>query len=215
MDEPILPRLSAYDNDPDTEFLEQHDACIRAEAQKVFTIGIFAEDVFDLENDELSQSIRIKLWKSRQKRFITNPRAYIRTIAHTTAIDMIRRHKPTVSLSNDENGESDLGDRLTAQNEGLQDPAYEIELGEIDPGFLTKLVDAILSLPPRQRQAVLYALKDHQDDALPLIKALKAQGVDIEALDEPKVERERRLLKVSLSLARKKLQWLREMPIAV
>jgi len=164
--------------------------------------------VLGLETDELAQNIRIKLWISRLKRPIIHPKVYIRTIAHTAAVDMVRRHRPSVSLSNDADGEIALGDLLVAQNEGYQDPAYEIEFGEIDRDLLTKLVEAILALPPRQRQAMLYALKDSKEDALPLINALKAHGIDIETMDWPEEERELYLLKASLSVVRKKLKWL-------
>ncbi len=215
MNDLTLVGPSAYDSDPNDEFLAEYDVCIRSAAWKVIASGLCSEDVLDLEVDELSQRIRIKLWESRQKRSITNPAAYIKMIAYTTAIDMIRHHRPIISLFSEEIGDLTLSDQLVAQNEGLQDPAYEIELGEIDPGFMKKLVDAILSLPSRQRQAVLYTLKNRQDDILPLIKAFRAQGIDIEALNQPEEERESYLLKASLSIARKKLRWLREEVIVV
>jgi DNA-directed RNA polymerase specialized sigma24 family protein len=198
----------AYDSDSGDEFLAAHDVRIQSEARRAIPLGFFSEDVIDLEVDDLAQNIRIKLWASYQQRPITHPGGYIRTIAHTTAIDMVRRHRPTVSLFEDADGELCPGDRLAAQNEGFQDPAYEIELGEIDTDFLTKLMTAILALPPRQKQAMLYALKDCRDYALPLINALKVYGIDIEAMDWPDEPGEVQLLKASLPFARKKLRWI-------
>jgi DNA-directed RNA polymerase specialized sigma24 family protein len=208
MKDQTLVGPGAYDSDSDDEFLAAYDAHIRFEARRALPLDLFPGDVLDLEADELAQHIRIKLWTSHQKRPITHPRPYIRMIAHTAAIDMVRRHRPTISLYGDEDGELCLGDRLVAQNEGFQDPANEIESGEVDTNFLTKLMKEILTLPPRQKQAMLYVLKDCKDDALPLIHALKVYGIDIEAIDLPDEPGEVQLLKASLTFARKKLHWL-------
>src|SRR6266436_5237168 len=89
----------AYDSDPDAEFLVQYDEFIQTAARKAIPQGLFSKDALELEIDDLTQNIRIKLWESRQKRPITNPRAYIKAIAYTKAIDIVRRHKPTISLS--------------------------------------------------------------------------------------------------------------------
>jgi len=207
--------LGAYDSDPDAEFLVQYDEFIQTAARKAIPQGLFSKDALELEIDDLTQNIRIKLWESRQKRPITNPRAYIKAIAYTKAIDIVRRHKPTVSLSVDENGDPCLGNLLISRIEGFQDPAYEVELEEIDPALLTKIVEAILSLSPRQRQAVLYSIREHKEDCLPLMRTLMAQGLDIEALELPDEKSAVCLLKASLSVARKKLQSLREEAIAV
>ena len=118
--------LSAYDNDPDNEFLVEHDACIQAKARKVIPSGLFSEDVLDLEIDELAQTIRIKLWESRQKRFISNPEAYVSAIAYTTSVDMMRRHRPTVSLFADENEELSLSNILVARSAGLTGRAQRL-----------------------------------------------------------------------------------------
>src|SRR5436309_2382875 len=112
MNDLTLVGPGAYDSDPDDEFLAKFNACIRSTAWKVIASGLFFEDALDLQADELSQSIRIKLWEARQKRSITNPGAYIRTIAYTTAIDMIRRHRPIISLFSEEDGELSLSDQL-------------------------------------------------------------------------------------------------------
>jgi DNA-directed RNA polymerase specialized sigma24 family protein len=202
----ILSGLGAYDSDPDEEFLVEYDAYIRAQVWKAIQRGLFTTVAFDLEVDELVQTIRIKLWDARRKRTINHPRAYIRKIAYTTAIDMVRRYRSNTSLPTDIDEDLCLGDLLVAQNEGYQDPAYEIELREIDSYFIEKLMQGILSLPPRQRQALLYSIREHWEESLPLIKAFKAQGLDIEILDLSDEECEVHLLKASLSVARKKLQ---------
>ena len=111
-------------------------------------------------------------------------------------------------MSGSADEELDLGDTLVARCEGFQDPSYGIEVGKIDPELLTRLAKAILALPPRQRQAMLCALKDRKDDALPLINTLKVYSIDIEAMDWLEEQHEVQQLKASLSIARKKLQGL-------
>ena len=152
--------LRAYDNNSDEEFLLKYDACIQAEARKA-ALGLFTKGVFDCEADELAQIMRIKLWNARRKHRIKNPPAYIRKVAHTTAVDILRRHRSSIPLSTDANGEFSLSNSLVARNEGYQDPAYEIELVEIDPYFIKKLVLEILSLPPRQRRSLLFSLREN------------------------------------------------------
>src|SRR5438105_13513213 len=107
--------LGAYDSDTCEKLLAEHDEHIQAEARKLVPLNLFSEDVLDLEIDELAQNIRIKLWASYLKRSVTHPRAYIRAIAHTTAVDMVRHHRSNVSLSGDAYEES--SDLLVARSE--------------------------------------------------------------------------------------------------
>jgi len=207
--------LGTYVSNPENDFLAEYDSFIQAEARKAFPTRLFHKDLYELEVTELTQIIRIKLWKAYQKRTINNPRAYIRMIAYTSAVDMVRHHRPTISLLAELNGEPGRCDFEQAQNERLRDPAFEIELGEIDRSLLTKLVEAILALPHRQRDAVLYSLMEHHDEVQSLINVLKDEGIDIATLNCPKEKYEVYLLKASLSVARKKLQWLLSEHIAV
>jgi len=141
--------LSAYENDPVDMFLAQNEPHIQSEVRKV--VKSFSSDgILDLEVDELAQAVRVKLWKACQKQPIKHPRAYIMAVARTTAIDVIRRHKSVLYLSMNVYGELEQGNLLMTLNEGFKDPALEIELVEVEPLFLASLVEAILTLPPRQ-----------------------------------------------------------------
>lgn len=199
---------SGYKDDPDNEFLAEHNRYIEIIVRKTMPIDLFSYEVIDLEIDEIIQNIRIKLWKAHQKCSIEKPISYIKVVAQTTIVDMVRRHRSIMSLSTDENGEENSSNRLVAYNEGYRDPAYEVEIQEIDADFLKTLVEAILSLPPRQLQSVLYNLKDYRDDVIPLTNALKTHKIDVEAMDPLDDESEIYLFKASLSIARKKLQLL-------
>ena len=207
--------LGTYVSNSDNDFLAEHDSFIQAEARKVFPTRLFHKDLYELEVTELTQIIRIKLWKAYQKRTIKNPRAYIRMIAYTSAVDMVRHHRPEISLFAELTGEPGRCDFEQAQYEMFRDPALEIELGEIDRCLLTKLGEAILALPHRQRDAVLYYLMEHSDKVQSLINVLKDGGIDIATLYCPRGKYEVYLLMASLSVARKKLQWLLSEHIAV
>lgn len=207
---PLKPTIGPYDSDAENEFLLKHDLYIQAIARLEMTAGVFADDVIDLETDELTQNVRVTFWDACRKRSITSPRSYIKYIARTKFVDMVRRYKPALSLSANEDEEQSISDRLVARNEGLRDPGYEVEREEVAPEFLKKLVRAVLSLPPRQRLAMLCSLKECGDEILPLTKALKVQGVDIKEINPPADKSEANLLKASLPAARKKLHWLLE-----
>jgi hypothetical protein len=56
--------------------------------------------------------------------------------------------------------------------------------------------------------SILLTLFESKDDALPLLSLLKVQGIDIELSDWLEEEREIHLLKASLAVARKKLQYI-------
>jgi DNA-directed RNA polymerase specialized sigma24 family protein len=198
----------AYDSDSDDEFLATHDADIRSAARRAVPSGLSSANVVELDPDDVAQVMRYKLCSSRQKRPITSPKSYIRAVAHTTVVDIIRRHKPTVSLYSDTVEEPGPADFLIARNEGFQDPLYELELREIDSTHLAKLVEGILALPSRQRQAIIYVLKKSKNDGLPLLSALEARGIDIDSGGWLAGEREIHLLKASLAVARKKLHYL-------
>jgi RNA polymerase sigma factor (sigma-70 family) len=205
---PLRPTIGPYDSDAVNEILVEHDLYIQAIARLEMTTGVFADDVLDLETDELIQNVRVTFWDACRKRSITSPRTYIKYIARTKFIDMLRRHKPLLSLYANEDEEPSISDCLVARNEGLRDPGYEVEREEVAPEFLKKLVLAVLSLPPRQRLAMLCSLKERGDEVLPLTKALELQGVDIKAINPPADKSEANLLKASLPAARKKLHWL-------
>jgi DNA-directed RNA polymerase specialized sigma24 family protein len=198
----------AYDSDPEEEFLRAFDARIQSEARRVIPSELFSTDVLDLEVEDLAQEIRIKLWTSHRKRPITHPKSYIGAIARTTAVDLVRGHRPAIPLLGDTDDEPGPGDFLVAQSEGCRDPHFEFELREIDSTLLKILAEAILALPPRQQRSILLALKEHKDDTLPLLNLLKSQGIDIQSVEWPEEEYEIHLLKASLAVARKKLRYL-------
>jgi DNA-directed RNA polymerase specialized sigma24 family protein len=186
-------------------FLEEYDVYIQALVQTQFPFAIFAADVVDLEIDEMVQLIRIKLWVVLQNSSISYPKPYIRQTVRTMTIDQTRK-RGHVSLPVNDDGELNGGIPLITPSKGMCDPAYEIDSQEVDPDMLRCVATAVEKLPHQQQYALICRLKDRIDDALVLIDSLQNLKVDPETVCWPEDEDEKKCLKVSLSVARKKLQ---------
>lgn len=201
---------SAFDSDPDAEeLLKQHDAYIVDLARKKVPRNIVRPEMLHDEIDELSQRVRFKLWLSLRKKRIKNLRAYIRSVVYTEVINMVRQHQSTLPLPLGEDGELYQGNIIATPSEGMQDPAYEIEQEEAIEDYTKETVEAVVNLPPRQQQAMICSLIDKIDDVLPLIDALRNHAINIEEVNWPEESDELQRLQASLSIARKKLRFLK------
>lgn len=205
--------LGPSDSDGDfstEELLEQHDPYIVALARKQVPRNITSPETLADDIDELAQNTRIRLWMSLQKGSIANPRAYIRSIVYTEAVNMVRRHKPAFQLPLDDYGELYQGRLLLSPGEGMQDPSVELEEEEMTTEFIQTTVDAVLKLPPRQQQAMICSLKDQLDNILTLVESFRDKQVDIESMHWPEEKDEAQRLYASLSIAWKKLRTLKQ-----
>ena len=213
MSDAILLGPSAHDSDFEDldieKLLEQLDGYIVTLARKKVPRNIIRPELVEDEIEELAQKIRIKLWMKLQKEPITSPKAYISRIAYTEAVDLVRQYNWLLPLTIDEDGELYHGNLLLTPSEGMQNPADELEHEETFIDFLERAVREVLALPPCQRYALLCSLKDHREDILPLVEALKDQGVDIETTSWPDGKEGMQRFRSSLSIARKKLRPLR------
>jgi hypothetical protein len=188
------------------EILEIEQAYIIALARQEVPFSIVSHAVLRDEIDELAQSTLIKYWLALTRRQIISPKAYIRSIAHSQALDMLRRYKPILPLPLDEEGEIYHGNAMVVPGEGMQDPAQEFERDEIVVDWLEKIVGGILSLPRCQQYAMICSLKDHLEDTHPLLNAFREHGIDIEAIQWPQKKADVQSLQSSLSVARKKMR---------
>jgi len=211
METPNLPGPSAYDSDFDVDaVLEQYDEYIVALARKNIPHTVAPPEVLDLEIDELAQNSRIKFWLTLQKRQITHSKTYIRSIVQNESVNLLRQHKPFLSLPADEDGELYQGDLLVTPSEGMQDPLDELEREEMIADYITKAVDDVLKLPACQQFAMICSLKDQLDDVLLLIEEFKDHQVGIEEINWPEEKEEIQRVRASLSIARKKLRSLKK-----
>jgi RNA polymerase sigma factor (sigma-70 family) len=196
-------------NDAINEILQRYDPYIIELARKKVPRNVVHPAVLADEAEELAQKVRIKLWGTLRKRPIRNFEAYIRRIVYSEVIDLVRRcrSKPCLSLNDDE--ELYQENSIFASTSGTQDPLDMIEREEAIVDSMQQIVTALLGLPPRQLQAMTCALKDRLDDILPIIDALEKSGIDVDEINWPKRKDESRCLRVSLSIARKKLRFLK------
>jgi len=200
--------VGPFDNDDSDqeEILRKYEPYIRSLARKQFPHNRVHPDLLDLDIDEVVQNVRVKLWLTLLRERVISIRAYIRSIVHSVIVDMIRKYEPAQSLPLDEDGELYQGDLIAAAREDLRDPAHEVEEKEFTTDLLGKTVDGVLDLPSSQQRAMICSLKDQIDDLLLLVEAFKVRDVDIEAVNWPEGKSEVQKLRVSLSIARKKLR---------
>jgi len=188
------------------DILEYYDDFIRMLARKNMPRSITSADVIDLDIDELVQITRLKLWLALQKQDIRNMNAYIRRIVYNEAVDMLRQHKPILSLVTNDEGELYQAHIMIASGQEIQDPLEEIEQEEMLKSYSSKLTESVPKLPPQQQRAMICALKDQIADIIPLVDLFLPFGIDIENIHWPETECELQSVRTSLSIARKKLR---------
>lgn len=196
--------LCKNNQDEITSFLRQHEAYILAQARKLVPRNVFSPEIIDLETDELVQKSRIKLWQVLQERAITNPRAYIKAVVRSEAINATRQHG-LLPLPVDADGELHQEGIIGRSGEDTQDPAVIFEQKEQIAEQTARAVNDILDLPLKQRQAMICALKEDVDDAQLLAQVFKLHGVNIESIHWPWDKAAASKSKALLVCARRKL----------
>jgi RNA polymerase sigma factor (sigma-70 family) len=153
------------------------------------------------EADELIQRTRIKFWQMLSKSHIEYPRAYLKRIIFTEFSDMKRQQKGCPPLSLDEDWP---GSQLELLG-NVPDPADEVEECLESEEFTQKIIQLILRLPPRQRDAIICLLLDQADDPAHLAELFQKYQLNVEVLQWPNSQTERKLLQASLYIARQAL----------
>ena len=156
-------------------------------------------EVKDLEIDEIIQRVRIKFWHILEKDSIRSPRAYVRSIIYSEIIDMLRRKRAMQPLPTGESEE------YHAEFGSIADPEDEVLQQMEGESLLNEVIERVLELPPRQKQAMICQLQDQVDDLVELIDAFKQHRCDIEQIQWPAGKAEKQLLRASLSAARRNL----------
>jgi DNA-directed RNA polymerase specialized sigma24 family protein len=197
-----LPGIGPDDSDPDIEeVLVQVDPYIVAQVEKILA---GRPDIAPrMERDELAQRVRINLWYALQERPIRNIKAYVRRIVHNEYVNVLRGREPPLPLPVTEDGEMLEGNILVTPGEGMADPAFEIEEQEAVAKSAEKAAAAISTLPPRQKDAMTALLHERLDNLIQVVDSFKEFDMDIAAARWPAEEGEKRLLKASISAARR------------
>lgn len=168
---------------------------------------VIRSEILDLETDELVQRVRIKFWRALEDKHIDFPKTYIKRIVNSEFIDMVRRLKPNymLDLPVDDEGEIYQGHMLITPSTGMADPSIEYEERVEASERMQEIVDAVLTLPARQRQAMICDMRDRVDDLDALTNAFKKRKAVIEAWQWPQQKKEKTLLRASLNYARVKV----------
>jgi serine/threonine protein kinase/DNA-directed RNA polymerase specialized sigma24 family protein len=186
-----------------------------------------------IDIDDVLQGIRIKLWLDSSQRETSSAiastmcqevlkEAYKRQTKEPRftlgIIGRARQGKSTVINSSFQSSEClEQLNRIywdcapSHARTSVSDPleVFEQKAGATDR--LDQVVDAILTLPPKQRTAMVCVLKERLDDSAPFIEAFKRRDVDIVEITWPKDEDARQRLQASYPLAQ--LQLARSMNI--
>lgn len=166
-------------------------------------------DEIEKDIDDLAQLTRIKLWQTLENKgccHIHDMNAYIRRMVKNEVVNLVRRNKPTESLTTNDEGEIAQTYTLIASSLRAQDPYDEVEQAEMFASYSSKVPQAVLTLPQQQQRAMICALKDRIADILPLTDMFQPYGIDIDAIDWPEEENELKSMYSSLSVARKKFR---------
>jgi len=195
------------------KLLEQYDHVIVSSAKKVVlrnSSRLIPPELISLLIDEVSQNVRFKLWKALQEKHIHYLPSYIGRMVYHEFINVLRQRKEACFLSTNDYGELEQGYVLISGSDEMEDPASIIEKKEELAELFARVVDALLHLPPCQQKAMISSLKDRVDDLIQLAEAFRASEVDIELVDWPEEKNELQSLKASISVARKKLSYLKK-----
>lgn len=199
--------IPAYNSDTTVEeILKQQDAYIVSLARKIVLRNGVHSNMINFEIDEIAQNARIKLWLALQKTQITNLKAYIQRIVCNESVNLIRQSKYILPLLEDKDDEFTQGNLLMIQEERMQDPSWEYEKKELMTEYISSLVDAVITLPSRQQEAMICSLKDEIEDLPQLSTAFRQHKIDIEAVNWPEERIDKQRLKASRSFSRKKLR---------
>ncbi|GHO44328.1 RNA polymerase sigma factor [Ktedonospora formicarum] len=187
------------------QFFEKYDAYIKAQAQHRFNKknSMAKSETYDLDVDDLTQTLRLNCWLALRQRPIENPRAYISRAAHNETVTLARQYKPCQSLPLDDDGEFFQGRVNKTFNTQAPDPAEIVERNEDECCLLEAAIEAILKLPQTQRYAMLSSMKERVENPQDLHRLCRRHNIDLDAIQWPEKPTEVQRMRASLSVARK------------
>ena len=158
--------------------------------------------------EDIALEVYDKFWQALRRGSIQNPPAYIGKMIHNKCIDHMRRYITEachVIQSYSEEGLDILeSNQVTADSEGLRDPAVEFEYKAALEECYQRITAALAQLSPRQQQAAAWHLLCNADDPQFLVELFNAFHIDIPEVRPGDKDEEHRL-KASYVHARKAL----------
>ncbi|GHO75095.1 hypothetical protein KSD_28660 [Ktedonobacter sp. SOSP1-85] len=188
-------------------FFDQYDSYISLQAQRRFSRknSMARAETYDLDVDDVKQSLRLHCWLVLRQHTIENPRAYISRAAFNETVSLARQYKPCSQLTLDDDGELFQGNISQTFHTSNQDPdpAEVVEHNEDATHWLELAINAIVQLPQTQRYAMLSSIKERFDDPQQLRAVCYKHNIDLDDIQWPEHPVETQRLRASLSVARK------------
>ena len=202
---PYFALVSPEDEEPIEKLLERYGFQYILERVKK-TISSFP--ALQHLAEEIVSEVYDKFWQRLRLGTVQNPPAYIGRMIHNKCIDHMRRYISEachiVQSYNEEGLDILERDQVTADSEGLRDPAVEFEYKAALEECYQWVTAAIAELPPRQQQAAAWHLLRNADDPQFLMELFNAFHIVIPVV-RPGDKDEEHLLKASYIHARKAL----------
>lgn len=200
--------LSLDDSDLNESLQEYYWYTFQLVQKQVPRNCILPEELAD-EVHDLTQATLIRFWPKliSKNDLLISPKAYIRCIVHSQCVDLVRqrKRKQTFPFPLDQDGELYQGRALLMPSSDMLDPALEYERKEL----ITEVIEDVVKLPPKQRNAMICALKEEVGGTFPLVEAFEKYGMAIENINWPSDPIELHKLRSSLLAAQKKLRSLK------
>jgi DNA-directed RNA polymerase specialized sigma24 family protein len=177
---PYFVPVSPENEEPFEKLLERYDFQYILERVKK-TISSFP--ALQHQAEDIALEVYDKFWQTLRKGSIQNPPAYIGRMIHNKCIDHMRRYISeachVIQSYSDEGLDILESDQVTAESEGLRDPAVEFEYKADLKECYQWATAAIAELSPRQQQAAAWHLLRKVDDPQFLMELFNALHVVI------------------------------------
>lgn len=134
---------------------------------------LFNAETIDLAFDDIAQEVRVRFWQATAVRKIKYPKAYLSRMVHNIVVDLARTYEATLPLPLDAHGELYQGHMIIVASESWQDPLQQFLQEESEQTNIQLLVNFILQLPRRQREAMVCLLKPLMEDVYVFEQILK------------------------------------------
>jgi len=183
--------------------LEYYSSYITEQVDKLVGNRLSINGIALLDKDDIIQLVYIKFWLALKKKHIVHPRAYIKSMIYNEFVSVLRKCKPGLSLSiNDEEGEVRESSAMLVSCEEKDLPEFQVEQEDMALLCARRAAEAISTLAPRQKRAMECILHEHIDAYGQFNEIFRNCNLNIENALWPSKKADKQLLKASLSEAR-------------
>lgn len=203
-----LAGISPEDRDPPIdEIVAHYEPYIRMQVKRKAPLYhiLVHPDTLDLELDDIAENVLVGFWQRLRVGSIHYPESYIQRMIDYAFVDILRRQKrqgaplPLSTTPDDDFSREGIPEIC---DETAVDPETDLVQRESACRRADQLARAVGQLPPRQKLAVECSLCEQLADLRQFSAIFNAYQVNIEHVQWPGTEEEKRRLKASLFAAR-------------